>query len=77
MNKSLKATLIASLCICAALAGCSSNMHGLSNEEYRLVDKYIDADEMVEELQLSGYSEEEIEKELRAALEQINYEMEE
>ena len=56
------------------LTGCSSNTYGLTNAEYRLVDEYFEADELVEDLQEFGYSDGDIEEELRAALAQVKYE---
>lgn len=74
MNNLFKGMPIAALSVSLMLAGCSSNAYGLTNAEYKLVDEYFEADEMVEDLQKFGYSDEDIEIQLRAALAQVEYE---
>ncbi|WP_342429249.1 hypothetical protein [Neobacillus sp. FSL H8-0543] len=74
MKKLFKGIAIAGLSFNLMLVGCSSNTYGLTREEYKLVDKYYEADEMVEELKKFGHSDEEIEKQLRAALAQVKFE---
>ena len=74
MNRLFKVLAIAALSFILLLTGCSSNTYGLTYAEYKLVDEYFEADEMVEDLQKFGYSEEAIEEQLRAALAQVKYE---
>lgn len=72
MNKFYRGLAIASVSL--MLVGCSSNTYGLTNAEYKLVDKHFEADEMVEDLKSFGYSDEEIERQLRATLAQVKLE---
>ena len=71
-----KSRTIAALSVSLMLVGCSTpaNTYGLAHDEYKLVDKYYEADEMVEELKYLGYSNEEIERQLNAALAQVKLE---
>ncbi|SCC46083.1 DUF3994 domain-containing protein [Bacillus wiedmannii] len=59
------------------LAGCTLETYGLTQSEYRQVDKEFKADEMVEHMKQMHYSDEEIERQLRGALANINSEKEE
>ncbi|MGN7177793.1 hypothetical protein [Cytobacillus sp. SAFR-174] len=68
MNKLFKVIVIVGLSSSLLLLGCSSNTYGLTSEEYKLVDKYFDADKLAKDLKQLGYSDQEIEKQLRAAL---------
>ena len=74
MNKLFKGIVLIGLSSSLMLAGCSSDTYGLTNKEYRLVDTYYEADEMVGELKSFGYSDEEIERQLRSALNQVKLE---
>lgn len=74
MSKLSKGTVLIGLSFSLMLGGCSSETYGLTNKEYRLVDKYYEADKMVEELKSFGYSDEEIERQLKSALHQVEAE---
>lgn len=74
MNKLYRGIAIAGLSFSLMLVGCSSNTYGLTREEYKLVDEYYEADKMVEDMTRDGYSDEDIERELRAALAQVKLE---
>ncbi|PHE64182.1 hypothetical protein COF68_04865 [Bacillus toyonensis] len=58
------------------LAGCTIETYGLTQSEYRLVDKEFKADEMVEHMKKMHYSDEEIERQLRGALATVKAEKE-
>lgn len=71
-----KSIVIASFSMSLFLTGCSfdKETYGLTNKEYKLVDKYYDADRMVEDLEKFGYSDEAIAGELNAALMKVKRE---
>ncbi|MGZ9651838.1 DUF7018 domain-containing (lipo)protein [Bacillus cereus] len=73
-NKSFKGIAIAGLSVSFMLVGCTLNTYGLTQSEYRKVDKYYDADKMVSDLKKLHYSDEHIENQLRNALSRIEYE---
>ncbi|MEC2463592.1 hypothetical protein P9X10_01575 [Bacillus cereus] len=56
--------------------GCTSNTYGLTQEEYRKVDKEFKADKMIKDMERLHYSDEQIEAQLRGALSQLEYEEE-
>lgn len=58
------------------LAGCTTETYGLTQSEFRKVDKEFKADEMIEHMKKMHYRDEEIEKQLRGALAQLEYEEE-
>ncbi|MDZ4621148.1 hypothetical protein ORM77_25190 [Bacillus cereus] len=74
INKSFKGIAIAGLSVSFMLVGCTLNTYGLTQSEYRRVDKYYDADKMVSDLKKLHYSDEHIENQLRNALSRIEYE---
>lgn len=74
INKSFKGIAIAGLSVSFMLVGCTLNTYGLTQSEYRKVDKYYDADKMVSDLKKLHYSDEHIENQLRNALSRIEYE---
>ncbi|MEW5205149.1 DUF7018 domain-containing (lipo)protein [Bacillus cereus] len=74
INKSFKGIAIAGLGVSFMLVGCTLNTYGLTQSEYRKVDKYYDADKMVSDLKKLHYSDEHIENQLRNALSRIEYE---
>ncbi|HGA1022256.1 TPA: hypothetical protein ACIQN7_002592 [Bacillus cereus] len=74
INKSFKGIAIAGLSVSFMLVGCTLNTYGLTQSEYRKVDKYYDADKMVSDLKKLHYSDEQIENQLRNALSRIEYE---
>ncbi|MES5929866.1 hypothetical protein QCI77_28450 [Bacillus cereus group sp. MG9] len=77
MNKSFKGIALAGLSVSFLLAGCTTETYGLTQSEYRLVDKEFKADKMVEDMKRLRYSDEEIERQLRGALATIKTEKEE
>ncbi|MED3685423.1 hypothetical protein P4530_20805 [Bacillus thuringiensis] len=74
MNRSFKGIALAGLSVSFMLVGCTLNTYGLTQSEYRKVDKYYDADKMVSDLKKLHYSDEHIENQLRNALSRIEYE---
>ncbi|EEL25611.1 hypothetical protein bcere0018_54460 [Bacillus cereus Rock1-15] len=74
INKSFKGITIAGLSVSFMLVGCTLNTYGLTQSEYKKVDKYYDADKMVSDLKKLHYSDEQIENQLRNALSRIEYE---
>ncbi|MEM5650897.1 hypothetical protein AAHB57_29445 [Bacillus cereus] len=74
MNRSFKGIALAGLSVSFMLVGCTLNTYGLTQSEYRKVDKYYDADKMVSDLKKLHYSDENIENQLRNALSRIEYE---
>ncbi|HDR8065896.1 hypothetical protein CN300_15045 [Bacillus thuringiensis] len=74
MNRSFKGIALAGLIVSFMLVGCTLNTYGLTQSEYRKVDKYYDADKMVSDLKKLHYSDEHIENQLRNALSRIEYE---
>lgn len=56
--------------------GCTLNTYGLTQAEYRKVDKEFKADRMIEDMERLHYSDEQIEAQLRGALSQLEYEEE-
>lgn len=74
INKSFKGIAIAGLSVSFMLVGCTLNTYGLTQSEYRKVDKYYDADKMVSDLKKLHYSDKHIENQLRNALSRIEYE---
>ncbi|WP_211653315.1 hypothetical protein [Planococcus alpniumensis] len=71
-----KSIVIASFSMSLFLTGCSfdKETYGLTNKEYKLVDKYYDADKMVQDLEKLGYNDAAISAELNAALMQVKRE---
>lgn len=76
MNRLFKTTVILGISLSFILIGCSFNIetYGLTRSEYKLVDKYYDVNKMTNNLKKSGYSDEVIELNLRAALTKIQTE---
>jgi len=74
MNRSFKGIALAGLSVSFMLVGCTLNTYGLTQSEYRKVDKYYDADKMVSDLKKLHYSDEHIENQLRNVLSRIEYE---
>ncbi|HDR7706406.1 TPA: hypothetical protein QCX91_004054 [Bacillus thuringiensis] len=58
------------------LAGCTTETYGLTQSEFRQVDKEFKADKMIKDMKQLHYSDEQIEKQLRMALAQLKYEEE-
>ncbi|MDA2101653.1 DUF3994 domain-containing protein [Bacillus cereus] len=58
------------------LAGCTTETYGLTQSEFRQVDKEFKADKMIKDMKQLHYSNEQIEKQLRMALAQLKYEEE-
>ncbi|HDR8141872.1 MULTISPECIES: hypothetical protein [Bacillus cereus group] len=58
------------------LAGCTNETYGLTQSEFRQVDKEFKADKMIKDMKQLHYSDEQIEKQLRMALAQLKYEEE-
>lgn len=50
------------------LAGCTLETYGLTQSEYRQVDKEFKADKMIKDMKQLHYSDEQIEAQLRGAL---------
>ncbi len=59
------------------LTGCTTETYGLTQAEFKQVDKEFKADKMIEDMKRLHYSDEEIEKQLRGALATIKSEKEE
>ncbi|HDR7367768.1 DUF3994 domain-containing protein [Bacillus toyonensis] len=77
MNRSLKGIALTGLSVSFLLAGCTIETYGLTQSEYKLVDKEFKADKMVEDMKRLHYSDEEIERQLRGALATIRTEKDE
>lgn len=77
MKKSFKGIALAGLSASFLLAGCTTETYGLTQSEYKLVDKEFKADKMVEDMKRLHYSDEEIERQLRGALATIKTEKDE
>lgn len=77
MNKSLKGIALTGFSVSFLLAGCTTETYGLTQSEYKLVDKEFKADKMVEDMKRLHYSDEEIERQLRGALATIKTEKDE
>ncbi|MGF2716197.1 hypothetical protein ACQUY5_28865 [Bacillus cereus] len=58
------------------MAGCTLNTYGLTQAEYKKVDKEFKADKMIEDMKKLHYKDEQIEAQLRGALSQLEYEEE-
>ncbi|PGF05295.1 hypothetical protein [Bacillus toyonensis] len=56
--------------------GCTMNTYGLTQAEFRKVDKEFKADKMIEDMKRLHYSDEQIETQLKGALSQLEYEEE-
>lgn len=50
------------------MAGCTTETYGLTQSEYKLVDKHFKADKLIEDMNRMHYSDEQIEQQLRGAL---------
>jgi hypothetical protein len=73
----MKAKKLVSLAIpVLLLVGCTTDTYGLTQSEFRKVDKEFKADEMIEHMKKMHYKDEEIEKQLKGALAQLEYEEE-
>jgi hypothetical protein len=59
------------------MAGCTTETYGLTQSEYKLVDKHFKADKLIEDMNRMHYSDEQIEQQLRGALATIKSEQEE
>lgn len=59
------------------MAGCTLETYGLTQSEFKQVDKEFKADEMIEHMKKMHYSDEEIERQLRGALATVKAEKEE
>ncbi|MFB6649760.1 DUF3994 domain-containing protein [Bacillus toyonensis] len=77
MNRSLKGIALTGLSVSFLLAGCTTETYGLTQSDYKLVDKEFKADKMVEDMKRLHYSDEEIERQLRGALATIKTEKDE
>ncbi|UFI00572.1 DUF3994 domain-containing protein [Bacillus toyonensis] len=77
MNRSLKGIALTGFSVSFLLAGCTTETYGLTQSEYKLVDKEFKADKMVEDMKRLHYSDEEIERQLRGALATIKTEKDE
>ncbi|PGT57000.1 hypothetical protein [Bacillus thuringiensis] len=73
----MKAKILVTLTLLVMLlAGCTTETYGLTQSEFRQVDKEFKADKMIKEMKQLHYSDEQIEKQLRMALAQLKYEEE-
>ncbi|MFK4293732.1 hypothetical protein ABH955_005039 [Bacillus sp. RC240] len=58
------------------LSACTTETYGLTQAEFRKVDKEFKADKMIEDMKRMHYKDEEIERQLRGALAKLEYEEE-